>query len=114
MFALLLTAWGDGVLQVGVGGYQCCFVAWGIILIGITTPLSLYHGHFRSFDLPCCGFFPLQSRVDSFHSANQCRRVRFALEWMSLRLAVRIDGRQCWPEAFWVGWWPVLLCGCLD
>ena len=30
----------------------------------------------------CCGFFPLQSRVDSFHSAAKCRRFCFALEWV--------------------------------
>ena len=78
--SLFLAAWVDGCPQIGVGGCLCCFVAWGIILISITSQLPLYHRHFRSFVFPCCGFFPLQSRVDSFHSAAQCRRLCFAQE----------------------------------
>ena len=30
----------------------------------------------------CCGFFPLQSRVDSFHSAMQCVSLCLALLWI--------------------------------
>ena len=29
--------------------------------------------------MPCCGLFPFQSRVDSFHSVAQCRRFCFGL-----------------------------------
>jgi len=36
--------------------------------------------------LPWCGFFPLQSRVDSFHSAAKCSQVCFALEWILFAL----------------------------
>merc|ERR1712078_659162 len=30
----------------------------------------------------CCGFFPLQSRVDSFHSATQCCPLCLAMLWI--------------------------------
>ena len=46
----------------------------------ITSPPLLYHCQVRCLVLPWCGFFPLQSRVDSFYSAAKCRRFCFALE----------------------------------
>ena len=39
--SLLLTAWVDGCLQVGVGGSLCCFVARCIILTGIVRAVLL-------------------------------------------------------------------------
>ena len=94
--SLLLAAWVDGCPQIGVGGCLCCFVAWGIIRISITSPPLLYHCHFRCFVLPWCGFFPLQSRVDSFHSAAKCRRSCFALEWIiSAQVSFRSSVMVC-------------------
>ena len=56
-----------------------------IIINSNTSPSSLYHCLLCCFVLPWCGFFPFQSRVDSFHSATICRqfyfRCYFALEW---------------------------------
>ena len=46
------------------------------------------HGHRRRhrfivrFVLRCCGFFLLRCRVDSFHSAAQCRPCCFPLLWI--------------------------------
>ena len=46
------------------------------------------HGHRHRhrfivrFVLPCCGFFLLRCRVDSFHSAAQCRPCCFPLLWI--------------------------------
>ena len=34
------------------------------------------------FLLRCCGFFPLQCRVDSFHSATQCCPFCFTMLWI--------------------------------
>ena len=92
---LLVAAWIDGCPQVGVDGCLCFFVARGIILICTTSPLPLYHRQVRCVVVLCCGFFPLQGRVDSFHSADRCRRLCFTFEWTSLLLAVWADGCLC-------------------
>ena len=62
----------------------------------ITSPPLLYHCQVRCFVLPWCGFFPLQSRVDSFHSAAKCRRFCFALEWiLSAQVSFRSSVMVC-------------------
>ena len=53
-----------------------------IIVISLTSPLIFYHRHFHWFVLPWCGFFPLQIRVDYFHSVAKCSQICFALEWI--------------------------------
>ena len=45
--------------------------------------------------MPCCGFFPLQSRVDSFHSVAQCCRFCFGLSVVGRLLKCLVSWWGC-------------------
>ena len=47
------------------------------IIVGVVVVVVIIRFVFR-----CCGFFPLQSRVDSFHSAAQFCALCVVLLWM--------------------------------
>ena len=48
-----------------------------IVIVGVVVVVVIIRFVFR-----WCGFFPLQSRVDSFHSAAQCLSLCLALLWI--------------------------------
>jgi uncharacterized membrane protein len=47
------------------------------VIVGVVVVVVIIRFVFR-----WCGFFPLQSRVDSFHSAMQCVSLCLALLWI--------------------------------
>ena len=47
------------------------------VIVGVVVVVVIIRFVFR-----CCGFFPLQSRVDSFHSAAQCCALCLVLLWI--------------------------------
>ena len=54
-------------------------------------PLPIYHRHFRGSVVLCCGFFPLQSRVDSFHSEAQSHRLLLLCQALTMATATAMD-----------------------
>ena len=59
----------------------CCAVV-DSFLFGAVWILSTRRVSVVRFVSRCCGFFPLQSRVDSFHSATQCCPLCLAMLWI--------------------------------